>query len=71
MPSHNHGGITGGSSQAMFINVTSAQDINDIGPSADNAAVSSDHTHTISSQGGGGAHNNLQPSAVVLKIIKT
>jgi microcystin-dependent protein len=29
------------------------------------------HTHTASSTGSGSAHNNLQPSAVVLKIIKT
>lgn len=28
-------------------------------------------TPSIASEGGGGAHNNMQPSAVVLKIIKT
>lgn len=31
---------------------------------------SASHTHTISSQGGGAAHNNLQPYVVFLKIIK-
>lgn len=31
----------------------------------------SNHTHTISSEGGGGAHNNLQPYIVMHKIIKT
>lgn len=72
MPSHDHGGATGGASQSVAYNVTpTPMDLNDIGPSSDNIAFSSAHTHTIPAQGGGGSHNNVQPSAVVLKIIKT
>lgn len=34
-------------------------------------AAGGTHSHTVSSQGGGTSHNNMQPSAVVLKCIKT
>lgn len=59
IPSHDHGGVTGGPSQNIWINPgPTPQDINDIGASADNAIGSSAHTHTISAQGGGGAHSH-------------
>jgi microcystin-dependent protein len=64
MPAHNHGGTTGDSGACL-------------GGGA--GAGSNDyswwgwpnHNHSISSQGGGAAHNNYHPSAVVLFIIKT
>jgi len=64
MPSHNHGGSTGTSTPSATGAYT---------PSAGSNApnVTGTHSHTISAQGGGEAHNNYHPAAVVLKIIKT
>lgn len=60
MPSHNHGGETGaagfGTSSANPATSLTTMDV------ADN---SGNHTHSISSQGGGQAHNNMQPTIFV------
>lgn len=83
MPSHNHGGstsTTGAHSHSLNGKVNISQNgygqnspINgNAGNFADGSALSAgDHSHTISSQGGGAAHNNLQPYQVVNYIIKT
>lgn len=65
MPSHNHGGVTGSTSitgQGTFFGASGGTLISD--------DVTAGHTHTISSEGGGQAHNNIQPSLVVNYIIK-
>lgn len=55
MPSHDHGGTTG----AAGWGATSAA----TGVGGNNMADDlGSHTHTISSQGGGQAHNNMQPT---------
>lgn len=72
MPSHNHGGATGGQSATHTHTLENhvggpagggwnwAGDGSTLtGPQS--GAASNDHTHAISAQGGGGAHNNLQP----------
>lgn len=76
MPSHDHGGVTGSGNGTVDISIGAA------GASTNRflystSAVSNDgtrstgsHTHTISAQGGGQAHNNIQPSLVVNYIIK-
>lgn len=77
MPSHNHGGTTNNSSVPFngfgnaFWNIISGnyQIINTA--SGSSTISGSSHAHTISSQGGGAAHNNIQPSLVVNYIIKT
>jgi microcystin-dependent protein len=83
MPSHNHGGSTGnngahyhtskfpGSQEAAVSLTTTSVAENDLG-SASNVDTSSvgDHNHIISSQGGGGAHNNMPPFMVLNYIIK-
>lgn len=81
MPSHNHGGATGGQSADhthSYNDLDSSGGVNGgnsesilYNPNTQTGGASNDHTHSISSQGGGGAHNNLQPSAIVLKMIKT
>ena len=77
MPSHNHGGATGSS------NISGGSTGTTVGTSTTRVAQGggdsttmtnwggSDHTHTISAQGDGGAHNNLQPFLVVNAIIRT
>jgi microcystin-dependent protein len=55
MPSHNHGGTTGtaaGSGSETVSGGSGAVVRDEIGT----------HTHTIASQGGGQAHNNMQPT---------
>lgn len=76
IPSHNHGGATGSSTVGSQRNVSGSLTSGSNAVSANATFTSStlnnsDHTHTISSQGGGGAHNNIQPSLVVNYIIKT
>lgn len=61
MPSHDHNGVTG---QSGF--GTGVQDIAALGSSGITAADnSSNHSHTIPAQGGGGAHNNMQPTLFI------
>jgi microcystin-dependent protein len=58
MPSHNHGGVT---DSAGFS--TGVQNIAALGTSGIDAADNTgSHTHTISAQGGGQAHSNMQPT---------
>jgi microcystin-dependent protein len=66
MAAHDHGGATGSTQIA-----SSAGGGSNLNSGSNSTLNSGDHTHTISSAGGGGAHNNIQPSAVVMKIIKT
>jgi microcystin-dependent protein len=59
MPAHNHGGVTGAagfSTSVQGIFAANSPATNDAG---DNTGS---HTHSISSQGGGQAHNNMQPT---------
>ena len=61
MPSHNHGGVTGSGGYA-------ASNTSVTGPTLGNSDVADDggsHTHTISAQGGGEAHNNMQPTLFI------
>lgn len=98
MPSHNHGGATGGMSANDPHNhqsVSGGSDVPSSGSawSQNNVASGSSftvatlnaplinstttgtatlaHTHSVSSQGGGGAHNTVQPVSVVNWFIKT
>ena len=68
MPTHNHGGETG---TATATQKTSKTIYDATGmPTGVYEAADAEHTHTIADDGGSLAHNNVQPSAVVLKIIK-
>lgn len=86
MPSHNHGGSTGAAGahnhgsgsynrvlQQTGSNTATAFDSDtgepDVRSSAELVAASN-HTHTVSSQGSGEAHSNVQPSKGVTIIIK-
>lgn len=80
MPSHNHGGAT--SSDPAYNTTAIYTDdgtVDFFAHNWDGALVGNDatyqnktiHDHDISSQGGGGAHNNLQPYIVLTPIIKT
>lgn len=76
MPSHSHGGATGGSTVAQTFHPGSnpggggwnLQDISGTGSTA--ASADSNHTHPIGAEGGGGAHNILQPYMALHYIIK-
>lgn len=81
MPSHNHGGETGGagahthtvpSSGGGSFNSGSPYATGRIDGSAGtiNTSQASNHNHTVSSQGGGEAHANAQPTIIMNKIIK-
>lgn len=82
MPSHNHTqnshnhtvnppgggsytGFSGSATNAGPIAITSG------GPGVSGSYTTTSQTPTINNTGGGGSHNNMQPSAVVMKIIKT
>ena len=77
MPAHDHGGSTGNPTTNPIIlsnAFSSGATISGSGPN--NILLSSptlpNHVHTISSQGGGGAHTNVQPTAIAgLTFIKT
>lgn len=78
MPSHNHGGSTGAA--GSFLQTITNLLRNGFGSLSlpggglvgfDNPTVSApDHVHSIASQGGGAAHNNVQPTIIFNKIIK-
>jgi microcystin-dependent protein len=68
MPSHDHGGVTGtpnGSDGAYSSSADTSS-----GSSYHHANVTSSHTHNISAQGGGSAHNNLPPYYALAYIMK-
>jgi microcystin-dependent protein len=81
MPSHDHGGSTGstvptylgansvasGGSYTFVQTYTTTRLSN---PAPSSQSLINSHVHSISSQGGGGAHSNTQPSLVVNYIIK-
>lgn len=85
MPSHNHGGATGTMSanathshQIGYNNSLNGDSLSGYESSGTGASgqytsysTNTDHTHSISSQGGGGAHNNMSPWLCVSFIIKT
>ena len=58
MPSHNHGGSTGSGGNQIESEVVS-------GGLGANVSGSGSHTHTIAAQGGGNAHNNMQPTLFI------
>jgi microcystin-dependent protein len=71
---HTHTAFTWSSGAGTSDNyVDTASQGTSASPTGETATTSSNgaHTHTASSTGSGTAHNILQPSAVVLKIIKT
>lgn len=75
MPTHNHNGSTSGASDISAYLATNVASTNPAtlarlarGSSADPGVRTIDataHNHTIPSQGGGSAHNNLQPFIVI------
>ncbi|MEQ8450895.1 MAG: tail fiber protein [Alphaproteobacteria bacterium] len=81
MPAHNHDGSTGsaGSHSHTVSDSTTADGTGfDFGSGYIQPAVATrvtstapDHAHTIPSQGGGAAHNNVQPTFIANKIIWT
>lgn len=83
MPSHDHGGSTGWAGEHSHPFTIFGQRYSDQGGSiptlggantsqswAGNTAAAGNHPHTISGQGGGEAHNIVQPTIVMNKIIR-
>jgi microcystin-dependent protein len=86
MPSHNHGGSTSTISQAEKVSHSHSISYNNSANGAGMAqesgqgivdgtystsTVDINHTHTISREGGGQAHNIMHPFLAVTFIIKT
>lgn len=75
MPSHDHGGTTGNQSVSMSSGaVVGTGNYPARGGGAATAigpVGNTSHSHTIPSQGGGGAHNNVQPTLVLNGFIWT
>lgn len=70
MPAHDHGGATGNINIGTYLDdpnagTSTAYGVGTTSPSSINK------TGSISSQGGGGAHNNVQPTIILNYIIKT
>lgn len=59
MPSHDHGGSTGAAGYGTGVQGIFAANSPATNDAADNTG---NHTHSISAQGGGQAHNNMQPT---------
>lgn len=79
MPAHDHGGVTGSTTPNYTSLVAGAPggfpqlstaNYNGNVAGATQSLLGSSHTHTISSQGGGQAHNNMQPFIALNYIIK-
>lgn len=75
MPSHNHGGTTGSTFPEVGLSANDGSSGSPRAKAGSNtggrySATYSEHDHTIASQGGGSAHNNIQPSIVALRVIK-
>ena len=64
MPGHNHGGSTGSTTGA------STTATGTLGGALSDVADDGSHSHTIALQGGGNAHNNMQPFLVIRYLIK-
>ena len=80
MPSHNHGGATGTSNAYNDTAIySSGGGTNFVPHTWGGAFIGGDptyqnktiHSHSISAQGGGLAHNNIQPTMTALLVIKT
>lgn len=81
MPSHNHGALTGSMNRSnphshlIGYGIDTTAGASGAGPNAGNPAtypsVATDinHEHSIASQGGGGAHSNLQPFVALNYVI--
>lgn len=80
IPSHDHGGATSsagehahsyGSSQRVQVGTDNgvAYDAQNVGTTFSTSTVAA-HSHTLTAQGGGGSHPNVQPTLVLNKIIK-
>lgn len=67
MPAHNHGGVTGGAIQGVVTWGGNWAIVTGLGGWGDGTVG---HTHPISTEGGGAAHPNLQPSIIVNKILR-
>ena len=78
MPAHDHGGvtnITGAHTHTYTTNQNNHQASGDSGgymrnPITDDTGSAGDHSHTISSEGGGEAHPIVQPTLIVNYIVK-
>lgn len=81
MPAHDHGGSSGAagshshqlSASTLLVGSGSPalQLLTYAGGSTATTSTVSDHTHSLTSQGGDEAHNNVQPSILLNYIIKT
>ncbi len=78
MPSHNHGGATGlgtgpleltDGRNLIYTNAAAGTGTFGTAPGTSNLQVEP-HTHPISAQGGGSAHQNTQPTIILNYIIK-
>jgi len=79
MPSHNHGGTTNTTGnhshtyqrqRTIFKSAGTDKVTANEESDPTNTSSAGNHAHTISSQGGGGAHPNVQPSALITIYIK-
>lgn len=75
MPAHDHGGFTGsngGFSYTAYLSLIAVnyQGTGSLGWNSTSLTPVAAHAHTITAQGGGGVHNNVQPTLVLNKIIK-
>jgi microcystin-dependent protein len=70
MPAHDHGGATGGPSVSSYPDIFSALGGDGVGNNYWFGNDADNHTHTIASDGGGTAHNNLPPFLLMSIYIK-
>ncbi|MGY0794098.1 phage tail protein [Azospirillum argentinense] len=65
LPSHNHGGATGGSSVGSFVEFPVRGPVSGAFDGVVQFSVS-DHTHAVNAEGGGKAHPNMPPFVALL-----